>query len=108
MTMFDNKVGRLIADFGEVWHSPENKFRQYSGFGFSADEQSFIFYCKANGASQEYLRISKDEYERCIRLPVQTARQGSNYSTRFFAWHWLEETNQLSKFFNKLKELQNA
>jgi hypothetical protein len=108
MSMFDNKVARLISDFGDGWNTPEHKFRQHFASTTDSHDDSFVMYCRANGRAEEFLRISKDEYERCIRLPVQTARQGSNYSTRFFVWHWLEETNQLSKFFNKLKELQNA
>lgn len=108
MSMFDNKIGRLIADFGEVWNTPEQTFRHSASFSTDSTDDSFVMSCRANGQSQEFLRISREEYERCIRLPVQAARQGSSYSIRFFAWHWLEETNQLSKFFNTLKELQNA
>jgi hypothetical protein len=108
MTMFDHRAANVIGNFGDEYNTPEYKFRQHASFTLSPDEEHYLFYARANGQSKEFLRISKAEYERCIRLPVQTARQGGSYSTRFFAWHWLEETNQLDLFFNTLKELQNA
>lgn len=107
MTMFDSRVAAVIDNFGCNWGTPEHKFRQYHSLGMT-DEGDVVFRCRTNGQEKEYLRISQEQYEKCIRLPVQTARQGSTSGNRFFAWHWLEETNQLSKFFNTLKEMQNA
>jgi len=107
MTMFDPRVGAVLDDFGTNWGTPEYKFRQYASFSMT-DDGGIVFRIRANGHEKEYLRMSQEQYERCIRLPVQATRQGSNYSTRFFAWHWLEETNQLDLFFNTLKEMQNA
>lgn len=107
MTMFDPRVAAVLDDFGTNWGTPEHKFRQYASFSMQ-DDGSISLRVRCNGHEKEFLRMPHDQYERCIRLPVQATRQGSNYSTRFFAWHWLEETNQLDLFFNKVKELQNA
>ena len=107
MSMFDRHIDRLVCNFGESWGSPEHKFR--SSFSpVLKDDGTVDLLARINGRSKAFLNISAEQHSRCIRKPVEASRQGSTYATRFFAYHWLEETNQLQLFFNTLKELENA
>lgn len=107
MTIFNNKLERLICDFGEQWGSRQNTFRSCFGLLVHNDE-SIGLYAKANGRSLEFLRMPLAQWDRCIKEAVRSSRVSSSYANRFFVWHWLDETNQLELFFNKLKEIQNA
>lgn len=107
MSMFDRHIDRLVCNFGDEWGSPEHKFR--SSFSpVLKDDGSIDLIARADGRSKTFLNVSAQQWDRCIKKPVSASRQGSSYATRFFAFHWLEETNQLHLFFNTLKELQNA
>lgn len=107
MTIFNRKLEQLISDFGETWGSRQNTFRSCFGLLVN-DDESIGLHAKANGRSLEFLRMPLDQWDRCIKEAVRSSRVSSSYGNRFFVWHWLEETNQLDLFFNKLKEIQNA
>lgn len=106
MTMFDGKLSRLINDFGDGWATPEYKFRQH--LHLNVGDTFVDLACRASGDMKEFLRIPRATWDRCVYDAVRSSRAGGSYATRFFLWHWLEETNQLQLFFNKLKEMQNA
>lgn len=107
MTMFDNRLAREIQEFGENYTSKERIFRGYIMFAQLPDD-GMQFNVKANGRVKEFFKMSHSEYESCMRRPIASARQGTIYGMRYFAWHYLAEQNQLDLFFNTLKELQNA
>lgn len=107
MSMFNGKLERLISEFGESWGTRQNTFR--GAFGMQlVNDNTIGLYAKANGRMEEFLRVPIEQWDRCIKEAVRSSRTSTSYATRFFAWHWLEETNQLELFFNKLKEIQNA
>jgi len=107
MSIFNRKLEQLISEFGETWGTRQSTFR--GAFSLQViNDDAVGLYAKANGLMGEFLRMSLDDYERCIKEAVRSSRASSSYANRFFVWHWLEETNQLELFFNKLKELQNA
>jgi hypothetical protein len=107
MSIFNGRLDRLICEFGETWGSRQNTFRSCFNPVLHNDE-SIGFNVKCNGRSEEFLRIPGEQYDRCIKEAVRSSRVSGSYAGRFFVWHWLEETNQLELFFNKLKEIQNA
>lgn len=107
MSMFDGKLDRLICEFGDVWSTDEYRFRQ-SLSTVLKDDGSISLMVRANGRSEEFLLVDSETWDRSVKAAVRASRAGSNYATRFFLWHWLEETNQLSLFKNKLKEITNA
>lgn len=107
MSIFNRKLEVLIAEFGEQWGTRQNTFR--SAFGLQViNDDAVGLYAKANGRMEEFLRMPVEQWDRCIKEAVRSSRASSSYANRFFVWHWLEETNQLELFFNKLKEIQNA
>jgi hypothetical protein len=108
MSMFDNGLARSMADFNGSYNERINQFLRCATLVSTDDGNGVALAVRLNGYTKEYLKITMDEYENAIRLPVQCTRQGNNAAQKFFMWHWLEEQNKLDLFFNKLKEMQNA
>jgi hypothetical protein len=108
MSMFDSGLSRKLNDFPYDGNMNVNAFYQYANIAATDDDNFVSMVIRFNGRNNEFLRMTRVDYENAIRLPVQCTRQGNNVAQKFFMWHWLEEQNKLNLFFNKLKELQNA
>jgi hypothetical protein len=108
MSMFDSRLQSRISDWGTDWGSPERIFKSQLAVENTTDGEVRVYARPSGSSAREVCRISQAEWNAGVLAPASATRNTGSHATRFFLYHWMEERNMLSKFFNTLNGVSNA
>lgn len=109
MSMFDNRMQRWISNWYDDYSPKPQLFRNSIKTRVNGDGSVSIgFYHQRTGSFVEFVKMDEPQWQSIIATPGSRSRAGGTAATRFFLYHWLEETNKLDTFINYVKESQHA
>lgn len=108
MSMFDNRLQSRIGDWGSSWGTPERTFKNQVAVENTTEGEVRVYARPSGGSAREVCRISQADWNSGVLAPASATRNAGSNTTRFFLYHWMEERNLLTKFFNTLNGVSNA
>lgn len=108
MSMFDSRLNSRISDWGIDWGTPERSFKSQLAVENTTDGEVRLYARPSGGSAREVCRISQADWNSGVLAPAAATRNAGSHATRFFLYHWMEERNMLSNFFNTLNGVSNA